>query len=197
MITHAHSLAQTFTLPEASKLFKDSHNQLLQALNFFVLDGFVTEHINIQMDIASLYEAMTVFYDESDLSSQAKLHKRIANILEPIIPQLNPQNYRNIIGEMAHEVGEAYNRLADIKIAQAHQITAEIQKLVQQTNNEMKAIEKEKKKIKDKDDQEKEKEKQKEIDITEKFKESTVKQQNLNKQIAQSLALVNEYSAKV
>ncbi|KAA6325406.1 MAG: hypothetical protein EZS28_054073, partial [Streblomastix strix] len=102
----------------ASQFFKESHSLLLKALDFFVLDGFVSEHVAIQMDIVALYESMTAFYEETDYSSQAKLHKRRANILEPIIPQLNPQNFKNIIGEMAHEVGEAYNRLADIKIAQ-------------------------------------------------------------------------------
>ncbi|KAA6343669.1 MAG: hypothetical protein EZS28_052294, partial [Streblomastix strix] len=105
----------------------------------------------------------------------------------------------NIIGEMAHEVGEAYNRLADIKIAQAHEFSLQIAELVQQANKEMKQIENEKEnqKNKEKDSKQKEIEKTKEVEITEKFKETTIKQQNLNKQINATLSLVNEYSAKV
>jgi hypothetical protein len=106
------------TFATASSLFKRGVASFQAAEKYFPLDGFVADYAAIQLDIAALYREMLPFYAH-DLSTQCKLNKRQASLLEPLIPQLNPGTYRSTIGDLAHEVAGAYERLADLKILQA------------------------------------------------------------------------------
>lgn len=58
------ALADTFE--EARELFKKCLKAYNEALSFYVLDGFVTEHITVLQEISLLYRMIALF--EPDLS---------------------------------------------------------------------------------------------------------------------------------
>ena len=99
-------------------MFKAGLNAYTAALKYYQLDGYVTDHINIQTDICQMYIQLFPFYP-GDIPTLCKLNKRTVTILEPFIPQLNPASYRTLIGDLAFEVGSAYERLVDLKLEQA------------------------------------------------------------------------------
>lgn len=55
---------------------------LLQAKEYFQMDGYVTDHIEILQDHSSLFRALAFF--EEDLERRCKMHKRRVDMLEPI-----------------------------------------------------------------------------------------------------------------
>ena len=55
------SLATTFG--EAKELFVPGLKHLMAALNFYVLDGFVTDHVKIAQDVSKLYKYLA-FYEQ-------------------------------------------------------------------------------------------------------------------------------------
>ncbi|KAH7823141.1 putative KIF1-binding protein [Monocercomonoides exilis] len=115
----AYSSESEPTFSSASALFKRGLALFNAAAKYYVLDGFVTDHVAIQLDISSLYQAMVPFYP-SDIATVCKLLKRTVTLLQPLVKQLNPASYRMTIGDLSHEVATAYERLADLKIQQAH-----------------------------------------------------------------------------
>ena len=50
------------------------------------------------------------------MSSQSKIHKRRADLLEDLIKSLNPQYYLNICREVWYELGLTYSVMLDIKM---------------------------------------------------------------------------------
>lgn len=53
-----------------------------KAKEYFQMDGYVTDHIEILQDHSSLFRALAFF--EEDLERRCKMHKRRVDMLEPI-----------------------------------------------------------------------------------------------------------------
>ena len=77
---------------DIKKIFRLANTQYKKALEFFVLDGYVTEHVNIQTDVSSLYKYLG--YLEKDPSRNLNMLDRRRDILETIYKQLNPKAYQ-------------------------------------------------------------------------------------------------------
>ena len=60
----------------------ESVSVCLQAKEYFEMDGFVTDHIEILQDHSALFRALAFF--EDDLERRCKMHKRRVDMLEPI-----------------------------------------------------------------------------------------------------------------
>ena len=65
-----------------SKSLSVSLSVCLQAKEYFEMDGFVTDHIEILQDHSALFRALAFF--EDDLERRCKMHKRRVDMLEPI-----------------------------------------------------------------------------------------------------------------
>ena len=78
-------------IEQAKLLFRLSNTQYKKALEYYVLDGFVSEHINITREISQLYKHLT-FFETDNNRIYAMLDRRIA-LLEPIIKQINIKVY--------------------------------------------------------------------------------------------------------
>jgi hypothetical protein len=78
-------------IDQAKLLFRLSNTQYKKTLDYYVLDGFVSEHINIIRDLSQLYKNLT-FFETDNSRIYAMLDRRIS-LLEPILNQINTKVY--------------------------------------------------------------------------------------------------------
>ncbi|TNN52634.1 KIF1-binding [Liparis tanakae] len=103
---------------EARAVFLVGQNYVTQAKEYFQMDGYVTDHIEILQDHSALFRALA-FYEE-DLERRCKMHKRRVDMLEPICSDLNSQYYLMIRRQMMFELAEIYNEMMDLKLTLAN-----------------------------------------------------------------------------
>lgn len=60
-----------------------------QAKEYFLMDGYVTDHIEILQDHSSLYRNLIFFEEEAE--ARCKMHKRRIDLLEPICNGTGPK----------------------------------------------------------------------------------------------------------
>jgi len=99
---------------QAKDLFVKSMQCFNKAKKYYVLDGFVSDHMTILQDISSLYAAMIPF--ETDPDRICKLIRRRIDLIEPVVPQLSPQHFPFVLMQSEFRLGELYSDLADAKI---------------------------------------------------------------------------------
>jgi len=83
------------------------------ARKFFILDGFVTDHIKILQEVSQLWKMLAI--REEDLSRVAKMHKRRVNLLRPILLEISQAAYGQEYMQLAHEVASSYMKILEIK----------------------------------------------------------------------------------
>jgi hypothetical protein len=98
---------------KAKAAFVEINALLRKALDYYVLDGYVTDHFKLLMDVCKLWATISIF--EPDLSRKCKMHKRRAKLFEPLVGQLNPQYFGWQIQHMNYRLGEVYSDLAELK----------------------------------------------------------------------------------
>ncbi|XP_042264154.1 KIF-binding protein [Thunnus albacares] len=103
---------------EARAVFLVGQNYVTQAKEYFQMDGYVTDHIEILQDHSSLFRALAFF--EEDLERRCKMHKRRVDMLEPICNDLNAQYYLMIRRQLMFELAETYNEMMDQKLTLAN-----------------------------------------------------------------------------
>eukprot|EP01084_Bolivina_argentea_P160176 278939_1 len=126
-------LASTYN--EAKELFIPGLNHLMNAIGFYVLDGFVTDHTKIAQHISTIYKYLAFF--EQDKSTKCKLHKRRINLLKDIEAQLSVNAYEDLVQDLCYELGSIYENMGSLKkdILDAQDKSKEV-------NTEMKQIKK-------------------------------------------------------
>jgi len=87
-----------------------------RSLEYFKLDGFVTEHIQIVEDQNSLYKKLTLLETENTVVI-AMLGKR-AQLLEPIFNELNPKAYIETWQKLLVEIAEIYNDIFTLNFSE-------------------------------------------------------------------------------
>eukprot|EP00466_Bigelowiella_natans_P006935 jgi/Bigna1/69975/fgenesh1_pg.10_\ len=107
------SYAACGTYKEARKAFLSGMKALTKAEKFFVLDGFVTEHIKILQEKSQFWKFLA--QREEDLSRRAKMHKRRGNLLRPVLHEISSSAYGNEIQQMADEVASSATIMLEIK----------------------------------------------------------------------------------
>lgn len=80
----------------------------------FILDGFVTDHVEICQDWSQLYNKMIFFVAELD--RKCKLHKRRIDLLEKLCQEISEDHYVTLIRQLLFELGECYSQLLDFKV---------------------------------------------------------------------------------
>jgi len=78
-------------IEQAKLLFRLGNTQFKKALDYYVLDGFVSEHISISRDISQLYKNLSFFETENNRIF-AMIERRIS-MLEILVKQINPKAY--------------------------------------------------------------------------------------------------------
>ncbi|CAL8353215.1 unnamed protein product [Merluccius merluccius] len=103
---------------EARVVFLVGQTYVTQAKEYFEMDGYVTDHIEILQDHSALFRALAFF--EDDLERRCKMHKRRVDMLEPICNDLNAQYYLMIRRQLMFELAETYNEMMDLKLTLAN-----------------------------------------------------------------------------
>ncbi|GAB5361363.1 hypothetical protein AAMO2058_000707000 [Amorphochlora amoebiformis] len=98
---------------DAKPVFLEGKKHLLTASKFFILDGFVTDHIKILQELSQLWKLLSV--REKNLSRRAKMHKRRINLLRPVLHEINQAAYGQEYQQLADEVASSYVEIQDIK----------------------------------------------------------------------------------
>eukprot|EP00746_Dinoflagellata_sp_MGD_P168212 gnl/MRDRNA2_/MRDRNA2_99474_c0_seq1.p1 gnl/MRDRNA2_/MRDRNA2_99474_c0~~gnl/MRDRNA2_/MRDRNA2_99474_c0_seq1.p1 ORF type:complete len:714 (-),score=179.47 gnl/MRDRNA2_/MRDRNA2_99474_c0_seq1:13-2154(-) len=104
-------VAQPFVA--ARELFKLANNFLVTSLDFFVLDGWVTEHVKVLQELSQVYR--TLCFWEEDNSRLCAMVRRRVRMQAPLLEQLNPTVYVAFWRQLSFEVGELYQELYEFK----------------------------------------------------------------------------------
>lgn len=83
-----------------------------KAKDYYILDGFVTEHFEILQSISKLYGAAASF--TKDQFVRIDLHKERLHLLEPLLMVLNPNHFHVMIQQIYVTCGEIYEEMASI-----------------------------------------------------------------------------------
>ncbi|CAG9330047.1 unnamed protein product [Blepharisma stoltei] len=119
-------------LEEAKELFKLANTSLKQALEYFIIDGYVTEHIEMKRNISSLYKYLC-YFDENEGRVIAMLQRRI-EILEEYTKDLNRQAYSQLWQHLMNEISSVYLDIYDIKSSQLRGKNKKNQEIYTKTN---------------------------------------------------------------
>lgn len=98
----------------AKELFKLGNTYLRESLEYFIVDGYVTEHIEMKRDISGMYKVLCYF--ESNTARIFAMTKRRLELLEDYTKELNKQSYSTLWQQLMNEVATVYVDLYDLKM---------------------------------------------------------------------------------
>ena len=93
-------------LEDAKSIFRKGNTQLKRALQVFVMDGYVTDHIKITQTISQLYKYLILF--EPDNARIFAMEDRRINLLEPMVKAINHRVYVIQWQEISLELAEIF-----------------------------------------------------------------------------------------
>lgn len=85
-----------------------------EALKYYVVDGYVTEHLAVTQEMSLLYRSLAHY--EEDASTKCKLLKRRIDLVEPLLKTLSPKVYFDYVLQFASEAAHCYAELMDFKM---------------------------------------------------------------------------------
>ncbi|KAL0479969.1 hypothetical protein AKO1_000662, partial [Acrasis kona] len=100
------------TFEEALSVFKKGKKAAENSLKYYVLDGFVTEHIANLENLSHMYKLIAFF--EPDIDRKCAMQKRRADLLSSILNQLNVEIYSSTLKQISFELGEMYSDVWDL-----------------------------------------------------------------------------------
>ena len=86
-------------------------------MEYFILDGYVTEYITLNRELCSLYKHLAYF--DTDISRVYAMLERRYNILEPIVKSINEKVFVMQWQEMILELAEIYSECFEKKLDMA------------------------------------------------------------------------------
>lgn len=97
----------------ARECFNEAMRRFNEALDHYKLDGWVTEHFQISMEVSALYKALAVF--ERDPHRICVMHRKRAKRIELISEDLNPKYFPSIHKSTLLELADVYREIMDVK----------------------------------------------------------------------------------
>lgn len=97
----------------AREIFKMANHFFVMALEYFLLDGWVTEHVRILQELSQMYR--TLHFWEKDPKRSAAMLKRRAALLCPLLEQLSPKVYVAFWRQLSYTSAEIYQELFELK----------------------------------------------------------------------------------
>lgn len=108
-------LALPTGLEGCKSLFRQANTQFKKALEVFVLDGYVTEHIEVLFSQSRLYRSLALL--EKSAERKASMLEKRREMLEPLLTELNPKAYPATWQKILVEVSEVVNELFGLRVA--------------------------------------------------------------------------------
>ena len=103
-------------MEDAKEVFLRAAARIEKAKKYFLLDGFVTEHVALCREHGKLYYSFSAF--DPDPKRKLAMLSRRGTFLEPLLKSMNKVAYEVLHKEMSYEIGETYTTMLDIKIDQ-------------------------------------------------------------------------------
>eukprot|EP00347_Sterkiella_histriomuscorum_P007379 403349164 len=100
-------------IEQAKLLFRLANTQFKKALDYFLLDGYVTEHIQMKQDLSKLYKYLGMM--DPNQQRVFAMHDRRRELLEPIINEINHKAYEVQVIELEVELSDIFSSMFDIK----------------------------------------------------------------------------------
>ncbi|KAG2428764.1 hypothetical protein HXX76_011465 [Chlamydomonas incerta] len=116
----AAALATTFDA--ARELLNTGMPYFKEALAYYQLDGWVTDHVGIIMDMSNMYRCLAGF--EADPGRAAAMQRCRAQLLEPLSGGLNPEHYPGLSRSIDLELAHVYREISDVRELQAQRSAA-------------------------------------------------------------------------
>ena len=98
---------------EAKKSFLWAQKHLISSQSHYTLEEHCTDYVEITRDLSQLYKHLIHFETDSDRA--AKMHRRRADLLEPLVEQLSQSHYLLVIRQILFELGEIFSDLMELK----------------------------------------------------------------------------------
>ncbi|GLD97813.1 hypothetical protein PINS_up006510 [Pythium insidiosum] len=109
-----HAVDDVVTFEDAREVFKLGAAACEAALQVFVLDGFVTAHVQLRQLQSQLYRRLVVW--EHDTKRQIAMHLRRLALLTPLLnEQLNPRAFTALLQELYYEAADVASEVYDLK----------------------------------------------------------------------------------
>jgi hypothetical protein len=99
---------------EAREIFLNGQTWVKMATQFYVLDGFVSDHIQCCQDQSQLYRHLGAF--ETDPDRASRMHKRRIDLYSGLVAQLNPQHFLAVLRQLHYEMAETYVEMMQLKL---------------------------------------------------------------------------------
>lgn len=103
-----------FEIEAAKEVFKVANTHFKVALEYFVIDGYVTEHIEMKKDISGLYKCLC-YFENSDARIFAMMTRRL-ELIENFTKEINKQSYSTLWQHLMNEVASIYLDIYELKI---------------------------------------------------------------------------------
>jgi hypothetical protein len=84
------------------------------AKKYYVLDGYVTDHVTLLQEHSKLYHHLALF--ESDPKRKLAMETRRLEMLAPVLKSLNKISFEVLHKQVSYELGETCLALLDIKL---------------------------------------------------------------------------------
>jgi len=108
------------TFEEARRAFKAGMKFAENAKQFYTLEEYCTDHVEIMQDVSILYKCLVNF--DEDEGRQCKMHKRRIDILQELCNQLSIQHFLQVCRQLRFELGEALNAMVTLKYSIAAEL---------------------------------------------------------------------------
>lgn len=101
----------------ARMLFNAGLPHFNAALRHYQLDGWVTEHVDLALDVSNMYRTLALFEEEP--KRRAAMHVQRSNRVGPLHRQLNPQHYLGQVRSIELELGNIWHDVAEAREEEA------------------------------------------------------------------------------
>jgi len=98
---------------EAKKTFLWAQKHYTSSQNYYSLNERCSDYVEITRDISQLYKHLISF--ETDNDRACKMHRRRADLLEPLNEKLSHSHYLLVIRQILFELGEIFSDMMDLK----------------------------------------------------------------------------------
>jgi hypothetical protein len=110
---------EVLSFERARTVFLRGAARIEAAKKHYLLDGFVTDHVDLLQSHSRLYHYLALF--EPDHKRKLAMEGRRVDMLQPLLGLLNKAAYEALHKQLSYELGEAYTAQLEIKMTMVRQ----------------------------------------------------------------------------
>lgn len=99
---------------DARQVFLRAQARLELAKKYYVLDGYVTDHVNLLIQHSQLF--LSLAHIDTDVKRKLAMQLRRGELLMPLLKTLSRASYEELHKQLSYECGEIYMSCLDLKL---------------------------------------------------------------------------------